>query len=154
MDLEDTEATQNVKKKINEIGRDCFVIKADLGVESEIINAVEEIISKLGGIDILVQCAGAQVPEGLMEVTLKDWYEAFDVDIHAILHLCRATMPNMKKRGEGAIVLISSAAGLRGCLGAIGYDVVKGAIPQFTRDLAREFDEYNIRVNCVAPGII
>ena len=60
----------------------------------------------------------------------------------------------MVERGGGAILLISSAAGNRGCQGAIAYGVAKGAIPQFTRVLARELADSNIRVNCVSPGII
>lgn len=55
---------------------------------------------------------------------------------------------------KGAIVLIGSAAGLRGCLGAMAYGVVKGVQPQFARALARELANNNIRVNCVSPGII
>ncbi len=60
----------------------------------------------------------------------------------------------MAKQGGGAIVLLGSAAGLRGCPGALAYGVVKGALPQFARGLARELADQNIRVNCVSPGII
>jgi NAD(P)-dependent dehydrogenase (short-subunit alcohol dehydrogenase family) len=60
----------------------------------------------------------------------------------------------MAAQGEGAIVLLSSAAGLRGCLGALAYGVVKGALPQFARNLARELAPSGIRVNCVSPGVI
>lgn len=60
----------------------------------------------------------------------------------------------MAQRGEGAIILLGSAAGLRGCLGALAYGVVKGALPQFARSLARELADQRIRVNCVSPGII
>src|SRR5206468_8477276 len=55
---------------------------------------------------------------------------------------------------EGAIILISSTAGIRGIITNVAYQVVKGALPQFTRALAREFANDNIRVNCVAPGVI
>jgi len=68
--------------------------------------------------------------------------------------LSRAAVPHMVQQGEGAIILIGSAAGLRGCLGAIAYGVVKGALPQFARALARELADNNIRVNCVSPGVI
>ena len=74
--------------------------------------------------------------------------------VHAVYHLTRAAVPYMTGNGGGAILLISSAAGSRGCTGAIAYGVAKGAIPQFTRTLARELADCNIRVNCVAPGII
>jgi NAD(P)-dependent dehydrogenase (short-subunit alcohol dehydrogenase family) len=60
----------------------------------------------------------------------------------------------MAKRGEGAVVLLSSAAGLRGCTGALAYGVAKGALPQFARSLAHELADQSIRVNCVSPGII
>jgi len=87
-------------------------------------------------------------------VSEKDWYRAFDVHVHAVFHLCRAVVSLMRGNGGGAIVLVSSAAGTRGCSGAIAYGVAKGAIPQFTRSLARELADDNIRVNCVCPGVI
>ena len=84
----------------------------------------------------------------------ENWYAAFEVHVHAIFHLCRAAIPIMRKRKEGAIVLVSSTAGIRGIHTNVAYQVVKGALPQFTRALAREFANDNIRVNCVAPGVI
>jgi NAD(P)-dependent dehydrogenase (short-subunit alcohol dehydrogenase family) len=60
----------------------------------------------------------------------------------------------MRKGGEGAIIFISSVAGIRGVPGHLAYATVKGAILQFTRSLARDEADNNIRVNCVAPGII
>jgi NAD(P)-dependent dehydrogenase (short-subunit alcohol dehydrogenase family) len=55
---------------------------------------------------------------------------------------------------KNIIIFVSSAAGSRGCAGAIAYGVVKGALPQFARALARELADENIRVNCVSPGVI
>jgi NAD(P)-dependent dehydrogenase (short-subunit alcohol dehydrogenase family) len=60
----------------------------------------------------------------------------------------------MAEQGGGAIILIGSAGGLRGCLNALAYGVAKGALPQFARNLARELADKNIRVNCISPGII
>jgi NAD(P)-dependent dehydrogenase (short-subunit alcohol dehydrogenase family) len=60
----------------------------------------------------------------------------------------------MQKKKEGAIILISSTAGIRGIVTNIAYQVAKGALPQFARALAREFANDNIRVNCVAPGVV
>ena len=80
--------------------------------------------------------------------------KAFAVHVHAIFHLVRSAAPHMARQGGGAIILLGSAAGLRGCLGALAYGVVKGALPQFARSLARELAGQNIRVNCVSPGVI
>jgi NAD(P)-dependent dehydrogenase (short-subunit alcohol dehydrogenase family) len=79
---------------------------------------------------------------------------AFAVHVHSVFHLVRAAAPNMAKQGEGAVILLSSAAGLRGCDGTLAYGVVKGALPQFARNLARELADQCIRVNCVSPGVI
>jgi NAD(P)-dependent dehydrogenase (short-subunit alcohol dehydrogenase family) len=115
---------------------------------------VEETESKFGGLDVLVHCAGGAAPGSLLNVTPEQWHRAFDVHLHSIFYLSRAAVPAMKARGEGAMVLISSAAGLRGVNGAIAYSVVKGAIPQFVRSMARELADDKIRVNAVTPGVI
>ncbi len=115
---------------------------------------VDRVIEDFGRIDVLVLSAGGAVPGGLYEVTDESWMNAFAVHVHSIFHLVRAASPYMVQQGEGAIILLGSAAGLRGCLGALAYGIVKGALPQFARSLARELADQHIRVNCVSPGVI
>lgn len=146
--------SRQVKATIESLGRRCHLAATDLTRPAATTTWVKEAAETLGGVDVLVHCAGTPVPGGLMEVSDEAWYRAFDLHVHAIFHLCRAAVPLMKQKHGGGIVLISSAAGSRGCLGAIAYGVVKGAIPQFTRSLARELADDNITVNCVSPGII
>jgi NAD(P)-dependent dehydrogenase (short-subunit alcohol dehydrogenase family) len=105
-------------------------------------------------VDVLVHSAGGPVPGSLMEIKPEDWFKAFDVHVHAVFFLCRAAVPLMQKKKEGVIILISSAAGKRALPVNACYQVVKGALPQFARALAREFANDNIRVNVVAPGVI
>ena len=143
-----------IQEKIKALGRRCIVLTADMGVSKDVNASVERTVAELGSIDVMVHSAGGAVPGDLLKITPEAWYAAFEVHIHAIFHLCRAAVPFMKQKREGAIILIGSAAGSRGCLGAIAYGVVKGALPQFTRILARELADDNIRVNAVAPGII
>ena len=143
-----------IKERIESLGRRCLLIAADMNSPEEVTRSVHETASQMGSVDVLVHGAGGAVPGSLLEVSPEAWYKAFDVHVHAIFHLCRAAVPYMKRKGEGAIVLISSAAGSRGCSGAIAYGVVKGALPQFARALARELGDDNIRVNAVSPGII
>ena len=129
-------------------------LKADVADPLACRECVDQVVKDFGQLDILVNSAGEPVPGGLFDVSDHDWMNAFAVHVHSIFHLTRAAAPHMARQGEGAIVLLSSAAGLRGCLGALAYGVVKGAIPQFTRNLARELADQHIRVNCVSPGII
>ena len=142
------------KKEIEALGRRCEVIVADCAKPEEAARCVNEAAKKLGPLDVLVHSAGGPVNGKLFEISPNDWYGAFDIHVHAIFHLCRAAIPLMKPRKEGAIILVSSTAGLRAVHTNIAYQVVKGALPHFTRALAREFADDNIRVNCVAPGVI
>jgi NAD(P)-dependent dehydrogenase (short-subunit alcohol dehydrogenase family) len=143
-----------IKKEIEALGRRCEVIVADCAKPEEATRCVNEAAKKLGSLDVLVHSAGGPVNGKLFEISPADWYGAFDIHVHAIFHLCRAALPLMKPRKEGAIILVSSTAGLRAVHTNIAYQVVKGALPHFTRALAREFADDNIRVNCVAPGVI
>jgi len=145
---------QGVCKEIEALGRKALTITADLADPKEAARCVQEAAASLGGLDVLVHCAGGPAQGGILEVDPATWYKAFDIHVHAIFHLTRAAVPHMRGRGGGVILLVSSAAGSRGCAGAIAYGVAKGAIPQFTRALARELADLNIRVNCVSPGII
>ena len=145
---------QATRQEIQKLGRRCEIIVADCARPAEATRCVEETAKKLGALDVLVHSAGGPVNGKLFEISEADWHGAFDIHVHAIFHLCRAAVPLMKPRKEGAIILVSSTAGLRGVHTNIAYQVVKGALPHFTRALAREFADDNIRVNCVAPGVI
>jgi NAD(P)-dependent dehydrogenase (short-subunit alcohol dehydrogenase family) len=150
----DDEQARATQLSVEAFGRRCEIIVADMGKAEDATRCVEAAARRLGPIDILIHSAGGGVPGKLLEVTPEVWHEAFNVHVHAIYYLCRAAIPMMKQKREGAIVLVSSVAGLRGVPFAAAYQVVKGALPQFARALAREFADDNIRVNAVAPGII
>ncbi|MDE2125139.1 MAG: SDR family oxidoreductase [Armatimonadetes bacterium] len=149
----DAEA-MDLQAEIRQSGRQCEHIQMDLQSGEGCRSAVLQAAQQLGGLEALVHSAGGPVPGSILEVSEEAWLGAFDLHVHAVFHLARAVAPYQKRAGYGADVLVSSAAGLRGCAGAAAYGVVKGTLPQFTRVLARDLAEDNIRVNCVAPGII
>lgn len=150
---EDAEAAQ-VKQAITSLGRKCVLTIADVARPDEVERSVREAESGLGGIDVLVHAAGGSAYGTISECSPELWKSCFDVHVHAAYFLCRRVLPTMRKAGEGAIVLISSVAGVRGVPSHIAYATAKGAILQFTRCLARDEADHNIRVNCVIPGII
>jgi NAD(P)-dependent dehydrogenase (short-subunit alcohol dehydrogenase family) len=148
------DSAAETKRRVEATGRRCLMFGADMGKAEDATACVERTASELGTVDVLVHSAGGLVTGGLLEVTPKTWYSAFDVHVHAVFHLCRAVVPAMKKKREGAIVLISSSAGKRAIRSNLAYQAVKGALPHLTRGLAYELADDNIRVNCVAPGVI
>jgi len=152
-DLEDPEV-RDTRTRLELASGKSLVIRGDMANPEDAVSAVERTIDELGGIDVLVHSAGGPVPGGIIEITPQDWYRAFDVHVHAVFHLCRAAVPHMIKQRRGAIVLVSSVAGIRGLKTNVAYQAVKGAIPQLTRALAYELADDDIRVNCVAPGVI
>lgn len=140
--------------QLRKTGAAFHAIAADVADPDACARCVEEAVSHFGRLDVLVNSAGGAVPGSLEKVTPEDWTRAFAVHVHSIYYLCRAAVPHMAQAGGGSVILLGSAAGLRGCLGALAYGVAKGALPQFARALARELADRKIRVNCVAPGII
>lgn len=150
----DDDAARQTKSEIELLGRRCLMVIADVSIPEQAARSVQQTAEHLHSVDALIHCAGGAVVGGLLDVDPEAWHAAFDTHVHSVYYLCRAVVPWMKKRREGAIVMISSIAGLRGIPFNLPYQVVKGALPQFARAMAREFANDNIRVNCVAPGII
>lgn len=150
---DDAEARE-VAASIAQLGRRAEVIVADMGQAADCARVVEDTVQQFGRLDVLVHSAGELVRGGLFEVTPEVWHACFDVHVHAVFHLARAAAPHLRKQGAGVIVLVSSTAGVRAVQSNLAYQVAKGALPQFTRALARELAADNIRVNCVAPGVV
>jgi len=145
---------QQLARDIESAGGECRLVAADMAKAAEATRCVRETSAAMGPVDVLVHSAGGLVSGGLMEVSPEAWMEGFDVHVHAVYHLCRAAVPDMRQKKQGAIVLISSVAGIRGVRMHIAYQAVKGVLPQLARGLAFELADDGIRVNCVAPGVI
>jgi len=148
------EAAAEVAAQIGQHGRKASIVVADLAQGDEVARCVDEAATALGGLDIVIHSAGGPSFGSIDDVSPEQWYATFDVHVHGAYHLCRQALPLLRQNREGAIVLISSVAGIRGCAGAIAYGTAKGAISQFTRMLARDVADDNIRVNCLEPGVI
>src|SRR5205814_7211306 len=133
--LKDAEAVQT-QKRLADANARFIEIVGDMARPEDCLACVQRTQKELGEIDLLVHSAGGPVPGGLLEITPQAWHAAFDVHVHAIFHLCRAVVPAMKKKREGAIVLISSTAGRRAIKTNIAYQAVKGPVPHITRPLA------------------
>jgi NAD(P)-dependent dehydrogenase (short-subunit alcohol dehydrogenase family) len=143
-----------LRSHVTALGRKIFLFDADLSRAEDCVAAVEKTVQHFGRLDVLVHNAGGPSPGKIEDVTAEQWRYTMDLHVNANFYLAKAALPHLKKSGEGAIVTVSSTAGIRGVPGALAYATAKGAIPQFTRSLARDLADDNIRVNCVAPGVI
>lgn len=145
---------EEVKAAVKAAGRRCVAIAADFTKPEDCAKAVELAAKEFGRLDVLVHNAGGPSAGKIEDVTPEQWRQTMDLHINANYYLVRAALPFLRKNKEGCIITVSSTAGVLGVPGAIAYATAKGAIPQFTRSLARDLADDNIRVNCVAPGVI
>jgi 3-oxoacyl-[acyl-carrier protein] reductase len=150
----DDDSAAEVRRAIVAAGRKCAVVIADVARAEDADRGVREAAAALGGIDILVHSAGGPSWGSIDLCPPEQWLATFDVHVHAAYYLSRAVLPLMRPRREGVIILVSSIGAVRGIPNHIAYGTAKGAILQFTRCLARDVADDNIRVNCIAPGII
>jgi 3-oxoacyl-[acyl-carrier protein] reductase len=128
--------------------------QADLSQAAE----VRRFFAGLGGVDILVNCAGGvvgQVGHPVEEVTEEDWRAVVDANLTSTFLCTRAVVPGMKERRWGRIVNISSGAGRTVSLTGIqAYASAKAGQIGFTRQMAHELGPFGITVNCIAPGFV
>lgn len=129
-------------------------VKLDINDPEAAKRTVEEIEKKYGYINGLVNCAGINEDMLLAMMPEKSWNAVIDTDLGSMYHTVTAVLPGMMAAGGGAIVSISSIAGLKGVTGQTNYCAAKAGLIGFTRALSREVAKMNIRVNAVAPGYI
>lgn len=104
---------------------------------------------------ILVNCAVITTSNDIFKMSLAEWDRVLAVDLGGYMHCCRTVMPDMLRARRGAIVNISSLAGLRGSISSgPHYSAAKAGILGLTKALAKDFGPKGIRVNAIAPGLI
>jgi NAD(P)-dependent dehydrogenase (short-subunit alcohol dehydrogenase family) len=151
------EACKEVADAINrKHGKDrAIVIPANISSKDELKHLVEETDRKLGKIDVLVCNAASNPYFGPLAGIQDDQFrKILDNNIISNHWLAQLVSPQMIKRREGSIIIVSSIGGLRGSPVLGAYCISKAADFQLARNLAVEYGPHNVRVNCIAPGLI
>jgi len=149
----DTESPATVAAIRAADGQASFV-QTDVTQRAEVEALVDNTLQRFGQIDILVNNAGMFIRNPIIEVSDEEWDQVMDLNIRAYFFTCRQVIPHMLKQGAGKIVNLSSIHGFRGTGTATTYCASKGAVENFTRQLAVEYGPKNIHVNAIAPGTI
>lgn len=145
------------KKTAQEIADSCKVktmaVKVNVADELSVDNMYDQIISTFGDLDVCVANAGINIPGGVFDISFADWKKVFDVNIHGVFLTCRGAGRIMIKNNKGSIINIASInARTASYATSAAYCSAKGAVLNFTRELAREWGKYGIRVNSISPG--
>ena len=126
----------------------------DLRNASEARRLVSLAEDRLGAIDSIVDCAGTAQQKPFSDTTDEDFLSMYELHVMGAVRVVRAALGGMIDRGGGNIVLFSSMWGQVGGAAESAYSAAKGAVISLTRALAKELGVYQIRVNCVSPGLI
>ena len=135
-------------------GGEAWGVRADVSDEGQVTAMVDQVLSRGGRVDALVNAAGIGSPRPVTidEATMAEWHALCGVNLTGTFLCCRAVIPAMRREGGGTIVNIASELGLVGAPRNAMYGATKGAVIQLTRALAVDHAADQIRVNCVCPG--
>ena len=152
-----TSKNQEQIDKAKEELRDIVGIKADITKENDVKNLIATIIEKFGRIDILVNNAGV-LPRFKMlhEISEEEWDDIIDVNLTGQFRITKNVIPHMQKNGQGAIINMSSDAGLKAFenFHADAYSAAKASMIHLTKCWALEYAKDKIRVNCICSAVV
>ena len=151
----DDEAGETAVKEVENLGVNGLYVHCDVSAEREVERLFKTVSEKMGDIDILVNNAGISPKLPFYEITEKQFTDVLNVNLKSNFLCSKEAFKYMKDNGWGRIVSLSSLAGLYGGINsAAHYSATKAGIIGLTKTLAKQLGQYNITVNCVAPGRI
>jgi len=149
------EACERAREQIVALGGEAIGVPCNVSFKEQLQALVDATLEAFGGIDVLICNAGINPYFGpLAEITDDAYDRIMNTNVRSNLWLCNMVLPQMAARGGGAAVIVSSIAALGGTRWLGAYGISKAADVALARNLAVEWGPKNVRVNCLAPGII
>lgn len=148
------DCAESLLEEISAFGGEAMIYGADVSRRQEVNAMVAAIKEKWGEVSLLVNNAGVAGQALFQDVTDELWHRYFSVNVDGAFHAIQAVLPPMLREHAGCIINVSSMWGLRGASCEVTYSCTKAALIAMSRSLALELAPTNIRVNCIAPGVI
>lgn len=143
------------EREVRAAGGEALFIETDVTQDESVKRAVDAAVAKFGRLDVIMNCAGGSLEEDVPvhQMDLKVWHHTINLNLLHPFLTCRHGIPHLIQAGGGSIINITSHLGLMGSVKP-AYAATKGGIIAFTRTLAAQYVEHNIRANAIAPGSI
>ncbi len=148
------DSVNTLKSDIESKGVDCLLVKGDVSSYEDAENMINEIITKLERIDVLVNNAGITKDGLLIRMSKENFNDVINTNLIGTFNVTKMVASQMLKQKYGKIINISSVVGIAGNTGQCNYAASKAGIIGFTKSLAKELGGKNILVNAIAPGYI
>ena len=154
--VRDREGTPAAVTELEALGVSVLAVTADVTQPAQVQGALDEVLSRLGQVDVLVNNAGTCIHRPALEVTEEEWRFVMDVNVDGVWHCSQAFGRHMVAQRSGVIVNIGSISGqiVNRPQWQPAYNASKAAVHQLTKSLAAEWAPYGVRVNALAPGYI
>jgi 3-oxoacyl-[acyl-carrier protein] reductase len=149
-----SDAARQTEEDVRMLGVPCYFAECDVSDPDAAEAFIRDAEERLGPIDLLVNNAGITRDNPLVISTYDDWDAVLSTNLTGTRNLCRAMVFRFMKNRGGAVVNMSSVAGVYGNAGQTAYAASKAGVIGFTRSLAKEVARYGVRANVVAPGFI
>jgi NAD(P)-dependent dehydrogenase (short-subunit alcohol dehydrogenase family) len=151
----DAQAAEATAATLAKNGISAFPVRCDVGNEADVAAATKAILGKLPAVDILVNGAAGDDPNGtVLDLTLADWNRVFAVNVGGAFLMSRAILPAMIAAGGGSIIHLASQHARVGAPGRAVYGATKGALVMLAKSMAIDHAGQNIRVNTLSPGAV
>lgn len=150
----DSTTARLLEKEITERGRKVYARRTDVADPDAVGTLVAGVQDALGPVTALVTSAGVLRDSSLALMESDQWQDVLRVHLDGVYHVCRAVVDEMTRQRYGAVVNLSSVAGLLGNAGQANYAAAKAGVVGFTKSLAQEVGRYGVRANVVAPGYV
>lgn len=147
----DVASTEETLRLVEAEGGEAYVVPTDVSSEKAVVELVDAAVERLGGLDVGFFNAGLQRSGQVTDFSVDEWDALFTVNPRHCFLVAKHSVPHLQSSGNGAIVLTSSLAGVKGGPGMTAYSASKGAIIGFGRALAAELAP-GVRVNTICPG--
>jgi len=149
------EAGASAEKQIRDAGGSALFVHTDVTCDDSVREAVAKTVKHFGRLDVIFNCAGGSSEEDhpVHEMDLEVWHKTVALNLLHPFLTCRHGIPHLMKAGGGSIINVTSHLGLVGSAKP-AYAATKGGIISFTKTLAAQYVEYNIRANAIAPGSV
>jgi 3-oxoacyl-[acyl-carrier protein] reductase len=145
---------ESVVNEIASRGGEALLVMADITRRAEVDSMIAAVAQRFGRLDVLVNNAAIRRETAFADMSFAQWRAALDVCVDGAFHCTQAALPLLKESAAGAVIQIGGLTAYTGALRRADVVTAKAALGGLTRALAHELAEFNITVNCVAPGMV